>query len=115
MIGYMDYAAQAVAINLKEKMYFPQSNSIGYVWEPYGKNYNQNISMDEVLVSCIKYSEQLNKKVLLILNTPLADANQQQLTDAMLSGKTRITLIKYFTGDIIQQDEQYWLYEVALK
>ncbi|MCX6296297.1 MAG: hypothetical protein NTX97_09550 [Bacteroidetes bacterium] len=114
LIGYMDYAAQAVAINLKEKIYFPQSNSVGYVWEPYEKNYNQNISMNDVLSSCIKHTEQLNKKVVLILNTPLVDANQQQIGGGMLTNRSKITLLRSFTGDIIQTDEQFWLYEVAL-
>ncbi len=111
-VGFIDFAAQTIAINLKKKTYFPQSNSIDYVWNPFDKNYKQNISISEVLDACINYSEIQKTKVILILNFPLMDNHQTELSNAMLTENSSIALLKSFTGDIIQTDEQFWLYEV---
>lgn len=111
IVGYIDYAAQTIAINLKKEIYFPQSNEKNYVWNPWNKNYKRDIPISDVLGACIKYSEIQNKNVLLILNFPLVDNSQHELIDGMLTKKSSITLLKSFTGDIIQSDEQFWLYE----
>ena len=112
-VGYIDYAAQTIAINLKRKIYFPQSGGSNYVWSPFDKNYKQNITMVEIFNACIRYIDHQDKKVVLILNFPLLDNKQQQLESELLTQTTSIKLLKAFTGDIIQADEQFWLYEVA--
>jgi len=114
MIGYIDYSAQAIAINLKKKMYFPQGKSYNYFWSQFDKNYNRDIPITDVFEACTNYTEKQQKKVLLILNFPLTDNKQQQLSNAMLTQKTSISLLQSFTGDIIQSDEQYWIYECKM-
>ncbi len=111
MVGFVDYAAQTIAINLKKQMFFPQSGQKEYVWQPFESTYKRDIPLNEVFYACSNYTEQQNKKVLLVLNFPLSDSNQQPISAAMLSPKTSVTFLKAFTGDVIQEDEQFWIYE----
>ncbi len=112
-VGFIDYAAQTIAVNLKKEMYFPQSNSSSFVWQPFTKNYTRDIPLTNVFDACINYSEHENRKVILVLSFPLIDNNKQELNNSMLTNNSSIKLLKSFTGDIIQEDEQFWLYEIT--
>jgi hypothetical protein len=61
----------------------------------------------------MNFTEKQNKKVLLILNFPLIDNYGQIVSAGMISQHMQLQLLQSFTGEIIQSDEQFWLYEVT--
>ena len=115
MIGYIDYATQTIAAHTKTKMYFPQIGHYNYYREPFNKLRKPEITTAELIEACTNFTEKQNKSVLLVLNFPVNDNNQQLITNTMLSANTSMSLLQQFTGKIIQQDEQFYLYECKLK
>ena len=113
MVGFIDYATQTIAAHTKTKIFFPQVNHFSYYQEPFNKSRKPILQMNDIISSCTNFTEKQNKKVLLILNFPIMLNNNQPLDSAMISQKSKITLLKSFTGKIIQKDEQFWLYEVT--
>ncbi len=114
MIGYIDFTTESIAIHTKTKIFFPQVNHYNYYHEPFNKNRKALLSYYEVVASCIKFTEEQNKQVLLILSFPLLNKNNQAINEIMLSGKTKLKFIKGFSGKTIQPDEQYFLYECKM-
>jgi hypothetical protein len=109
MVGYIDHTIESIAAHVQTKIFFPQSNSFSFYHEAFNKDRKTEMPIKEVFALCRKITEEQNKKVLLILDLPLS---RQFINNTTLSGKSSIKLIKAFYGEIIQPDEQYFLYEV---
>jgi len=113
MVGFIDYAAQTIAAHTKTKIFFPQVNHFSYYQEPFNKLRKPYVPFPEIIAACTDFTEKQNKNVLLILNFPLTDNKQQLITEGMLSQHSKMKLLQSFSGDVIQPDEQFWLYEAT--
>lgn len=112
MVGYMDYSAQTIAAHTHTKVYFPQVQHFAYYQEPFNLSRKREIPIPEILSACLAFTEKENQQVLLILTSPLMENDGQLAAQGMLSQQTGFTLLQSFTGNIIQPDEQFWLYEI---
>jgi hypothetical protein len=113
MVGYIDYAAQTIAAHTKTKMFFPQVDHFGYYQEPFNKARKRTMQLSDIFASCRSFTEKQDRKVLLVLNFPLSDKSGQIISAKIISQNLQLRLVRSFTGEIIQPDEQFWLYEVA--
>ncbi len=115
MAGFFDYAAQTIAAHNKVKIYYPQVGHFNYYQEPYNTARKASMTVNDILLSCKKLRDSQDKDVLLILNFPMLVNDQELDRVARISTHVFITPIQSFTGTIIQEDEQFWLYEVFKK
>jgi hypothetical protein len=114
LVGYPDYAAQCVSAHLDQKIFYPQQNRFAYSAGDFLDGFKRSLPASELFSSCLNFTEGEGKNVLLILNFPImTDGGQILEGPAMISKKSSITLIKAITGDVVNKDEQYWLYEVC--
>lgn len=114
LVGYPDYAAQCISAHLDKQIFYPQIGVKSYYSGCLNKNFKQSLPLSEVFDSCIKLSDEENKKVLLILNFPImADSEHILAGPAMINPNSSIQLLQSITGEVINPDEQFWLYEVC--
>ena len=97
------------------KIYYPQVGHFNYYQEPYNTARKASMTVNDILLSCKKLRDSQDKDVLLILNFPMLVNDQELDRVARISTHVFITPIQSFTGTIIQEDEQFWLYEVFKK
>ena len=132
LVGYPDYAAQCISAYLDVKIFYPQLNVFGYYSNCLNKNQKSTLNSNELVEACESLAGKQNKKVLLILNTPIMEpsgdglviqtalnspqstlVNQQEFCGhKTLTANTTIKYINSFKGDVINRDEQFYLYEV---
>jgi len=112
IVGAIDYAVLPIAIILDRDIYFPQTDRTSKILEYWGVNRNPNVDLNELLKKSIYFQNYYNRKVLIILNSELTDMNNAPITAAKVTESNLLKKIKSFEGDIIQPDEQYYLYEL---
>jgi hypothetical protein len=114
LVGYPDYAAQCISAHLDQKIFYPQQGRFAYSSGDFLDDFKSSVPASELFGSCLRFTEGEGKKVLLILNFPLmADREHVLAGPALISKNSSIELLQAVTGDVINQDEQFWLYEVA--
>ena len=114
LVGYPDYAAQCISAHLDKPIYYPQIGRESYYSGCLEKDFKQNLPFSDIVTSCTKFTEGENKKVLLILNFPIMiDSDHMLVEPAMISKKSYISFLQAITGEVINPDEQFWLYEVT--
>jgi hypothetical protein len=114
LVGYPDYASQCISAHLDQKIYYPQQNAFAYASGDFLDNFKKAISSNELVDACLKFSDGDGKNVLLILNFPImADQGQMLTGPTQISKNSIIRLLHAVTGDVINKDEQFWLYEVT--
>ena len=130
LIGYPDYTTECISALLETKVYFPQINSYGYYCECYNDKRKKILSAQEVLNSCIYFSENQNKKAILILNYPITETQSDLVFNStfgsqssaksiinftgenQLTPLTKIKFLKSFNDEVICGDEVYYIYEI---
>lgn len=114
LVGYPDYAAQCISAYLDQKIYYPQQNAFAYSSGDFLDNFKRTVSPSELIDTCLKFTEGDNQKVILILNFPIiADQEHALIGPAKVSEKSSIQLLQAVTGDVVNKDEQFWIYEVC--
>jgi hypothetical protein len=114
LVGYPDYAAQCISAHLDKPIYYPQIGRESYYSGCLEKNFKQILSFPEIISSCLQLIEIGNKKALLIMNFPvMLDREHILVKPQKISEKYSIELLQAITGDVINPDEQFWLYEIA--
>lgn len=114
LVGYPDYAAQCISAHLDQKIYYPQQDAFAYASGDFLDNFKRAVSPNELVDACLKFSDDEGKKVLLILNFPIMQDQGHILEGpALISKSSSIRLLQSITGDVVNKDEQFWLYEVT--
>lgn len=111
LVGAIDYTVQPIAAILNRDIYFPQTNKFSKLVD-YSINRNIKVDLNKLLKNSSYYLNVYNKKILIILNRELKDRNGKSLNVMKLSNNITLRKLVSFEGDIIQRDEQYYLYEL---
>jgi hypothetical protein len=112
IVGAVDYAVVPIAVILDREIFLPQTNKFSKTMEWWGVNRNPGVDFRQLLESSIRFLLLYNKKVLIILNFELKNANGISVNATKLSDNIFLKKLMSFEGDIIQPDEQYYLYEL---
>ena len=112
LVGAVDYAVLPISVILNRDIYFPQTHRCSRFVEYWGVDRNPNITNGELLKEGIKYLLNDNKRIVVILSYELKDNNGNPVNKAMITDSVLLIKIISFEGDIIQSDEQYYLYEL---
>lgn len=115
LVGAFDYAVQPIAAILNKDIFFPQTNRFSKIVEYFGVNRNPKPDIRDILQKSSHIVTYNNKKVLIILNIEIRGPNGIPISSATLLNNMLLKKIKSFEGDIIQPDEQYYLYELFRK
>jgi hypothetical protein len=112
LVGAIDFAVQPIAAILKRDIYFPQTNKFSKTVD-YGINRDNNVNLNKLFRDSAHYLNTYNKKILIILNSELKDKNGISVNVVKFSNNILLRKLVSFEGDIIQRDEQYYLYELT--
>ncbi len=113
LVGARDYSAQTVGIHLERPVFYPQSNTSGITWDTWNPQRRNDITVEEIFNSSMEQMDKNQKNVLLILSFPLTDANNRLVPEQQIRENILLRLVNVFEGDVIQGDEQYWLYTLT--
>lgn len=114
LIGAPNYAVLPVATILDREIYTVETNRFSKAIQWWGINRKGILSLQEFYQKCIYIMKETNKRVLIILNQELLDSNGMPITTGRLTNNILLKKIKSFEGDVISQDEQYYLYEMIV-
>lgn len=109
MVGYVDYAAQAIAGHLGEKIYYPQAGNFQTHVTWLNKNRREDMPLGEVLDHAIRMHLKYKRNVLLILNFPLFDLQKRPIRHMSIVGHIKLEYVNAFRQTIVE-DEAYFLY-----
>lgn len=113
LVGARDYSAQTVGIHLKRPVFYPQSKTSGITWDTWNPERRNDITVEEIFNTSMEQMDKNNKNALLILNFPLTDANGRLVPEQQIRENVMLRLVNVFEGDVIQGDEQFWLYTMT--
>jgi hypothetical protein len=114
MIGAPNYAILPIATILDREIYSAETNRFSKAIQWWGLERKNILSYKEFYQKCIYIITNSNKNALIILNQEILDSTGIPITIGKLTDNVIIKKIKSFEGDIISQDEQYYLYEMKI-
>ncbi len=109
MVGYVDYAAQAISGHLGEKIYYPQTGIFQTYVDWLNKNRREIMPLNEVLDRAIIVHLKYKRNVLLILNFPLVDLQKHPVRQMPIVDNIGLKYVNSFRQTIVE-DEAYFLY-----
>jgi len=109
IVGYIDYAVQSISGLLDQEIYYPQSGAFGTHVQWSNKERRESISLEEVLGSALRMSQDNGRDVLLILNFPLRDGRNNPIKNIRFNDGIKLIYLREFTQTIVP-DEIYFLY-----
>jgi hypothetical protein len=110
LIGELDYAVQPIAAILNRDIFFPQTNTFRKSMNWFNRDISLNVT--KLFKYSIHYLNTYNRKILLILNFELIDRNGIPLKHIIFPNNILLRKLVNFKGEVIQKDEQYYLYEI---
>jgi hypothetical protein len=110
LVGGLDFAVEPIAIILNRDIYFSQNGKFCKIidWSAF----NLEATRQQLIDKGIYFLNLYNKKVIVIFNSELKDTNGIPMAYVIYPNHILLRKLIQFRGDIIQRDEQYFLYEL---